>query len=254
MIVFLVFLSLFSANFAFECGIPKEGDSPHPWLVRFAYDYTETRKESKFLIRKVITEKKRIVCGGVILDESHIITTGGCGPVHGASNEMYTLYVGSNPVKQINIGKPEFHSKVFNMIMRLDRPLEFCEDVKPICLSNKNYEPEIGSVLKIAGWETDEEQRRILIESVPKFMKFTFGASRTRCRDGNVVVHKPGGVGCSGFEGGPMMYENEGKWFLYASTFRIGKCNEKRRVSTTATEVEDHRQMIQHLTKACFIL
>ncbi|XP_074596901.1 putative serine protease 45 [Brevipalpus obovatus] len=252
MIVFLVFLSLFSATFACECGIPEEGDSPHPWLVRLAYDYTETKEESYWLIRKVTTtEKKRIVCGGVILDESHIMTTDRCGPVYGASNETYTLYVGSNPVKQINIGKPEFHSKVYNMIMRLDRPLEFCEDVKPICLSNKNYEPKIGSVLTIAGWETDGQA---LIHSVPTFMNFTLKASRTRYRDGNVVVDKSGEVGCSGFEGGPMMYENEGKWFLYASTFQIGECDEKKRLSTAATKVKDRRQMIQHLTKACFLL
>lgn len=255
MIVFVVFLSLFSLSFACECGIPKKDDSPHPWLVRLAYDYTETREESKWLIRKVITtEQKRIVCGGVILDESHILTTDRCRSVYGVSNETYTLYVGSNPVKQINIGKPEFHSKVYNMIMRLDRPLEFCDDIKPICLSNKNYEPKIGSVLTIAGWDTDGEHGQPLIKSVPTSMNFTLRAPRTRYRDGNVVVDKSGEVGCSGFEGGPMMYENEGKWFLYASIFQIGECDEKKRLSTGATKVKDRRRMIEHLTKSCFLL
>lgn len=40
------------------------------YYFSISYDYTETKEESRWLIRKVIkTEKKRVVCGGVMLDE-----------------------------------------------------------------------------------------------------------------------------------------------------------------------------------------
>lgn len=95
-------------------------------------------------------------------------------------------------------------------LIRLDRPIEFTKNLKPICLpfgGNVAKEPEVGSSLTISGWGYTMEK----IEVVAKRAAFITLQDSEKCKEQfdvdetHLCAVEDGRTTCKGDSGGPLM-------------------------------------------------
>lgn len=115
-------------------------------------------------------------------------------------------------------------------LLRLDRPIEFNEKIKPICLpfgSIVSEEPEVGCSLTISGWGYTMEK----IEVVAKRAAVITLQDREKCKEEfrvdetHLCAVEKGKTTCRGDSGGPLMNQFARKRMVLEGIVSYGTLN-----------------------------
>lgn len=185
-------------------------------------------------------EGKQFHCGGSVISSQFILTAAHCleknlkvavagehnlGASDGSEQErnvvetiMHPLYMGGSTPHDI-------------AILKLDKPLEFNELVRPVCIAEKSAELEIGRNTSITGWGLTEppnsrfgNDRSILQEAVVPVVDMQICKKSYGGLEGYEVIcagYAEGGVDtCNGDSGGPLVAKEDGRFVQHGSTLR----------------------------------
>ncbi|CAF2030271.1 unnamed protein product [Rotaria magnacalcarata] len=171
-------------------------------------------------------------CGGIIIDQWHILTAAHCLDY---SNDLqnYFARVGAHnkytsgqllPIAELII-HPTYNEERSTDdigIVKLAAPINFSQDIQPICLFDSVVEPPLDATVFVAGWgntvhEMWTSSSPVLLQAQLRVisdcsMYFAYEPQKQICTAHNGPADRDHGS-CQGDSGGGLLYFKDGRWY-----------------------------------------
>ncbi|XP_011701444.1 PREDICTED: trypsin-1-like [Wasmannia auropunctata] len=178
-----------------------------------------------------VLNKKRIHCGGALINNRYVLTAGHC--VKWANQADLSIGVGMHDIENPNDGyivdiddvtlHEDFESDYLHdtndiALIRLRNQIKITENVKPACLPHKDSD-YTGQFVKVTGWgrvHVEGEPSQFLRQATLKVMSYatckntSFGDHVT---ESMICAYNDNTDACQGDSGGPLLYQRiDGKY------------------------------------------